>query len=207
MRTEKLLPLFALALAIALPGAAAAQDDRSRFFGFYVGGQGAYSYIDVDASATGVGSANEDMDGFGGGGYAGFGGTNGPVYGAIEVELGYDNADWTEGLGGGVTAEAETELTYGVSFLLGGVFEDRYLVYGRAGWQRTHAEASVTGFGSESEDFDGIRVGGGFQAFITDNISARAEYTYTWYEDAIDIPGVDFDIAQQLFRVGVAYHF
>ncbi len=29
----------------------------------------------------------------------------------------------------------------------------------------------------------------------------------TFDEDAIDIPGDDFDISQQLVRIGLAYHF
>ena len=29
----------------------------------------------------------------------------------------------------------------------------------------------------------------------------------TFYEDAIDIAGVDFDTSQQLVRLGLAYHF
>ena len=98
-------------------------------------------------------------------------------------------------------------MTYGVGFRVGGVFADKYLVYGRFGWARTNVEASVTGLGSDDEDFDGFRFGGGFEAIVWDNVSARAEYTYTIYEDPFDVSGVSLDINQHLFRVGVAYYF
>ncbi len=42
---------------------------------------------------------------------------------------------------------------------------------------------------------------------LSNNLSARAEYTYTIYEDALDIPGVDLDVDQHLVRIGVAYYF
>ena len=97
-------------------------------------------------------------------------------------------------------------MTFGLGARIGGVIDDRYLIYGRFGWVRTNAEASVTGFGSEDEDFDGFRFGGGAEA-IWGNFGYRAEYTYTIYDDPFDIPGVDVDTDQHLFRVGVAYYF
>ena len=80
------------------------------------------------------------------------------------------------------------------------------LSYSR-GYQRTNAELSVSGFGSEDEWFDGFRFGGGLEGFITDNFALRAEYTYTIYNDPTDITGVDLDVNQHLARVGGAYYF
>ena len=204
MTKKSLIFAAALVASISIAGVASAQ--TSPFEGFYVGGQVGYSNINVEVSVAGVGSADDNLDGFGGGGFIGFGGTNGQIYGAIEAELGYDGADWSA-TSGGLTADVEARLAFGLGARIGGVISDRYLIYGRAGWVRTNAELSITGIGSDDEDFDGFRFGGGVEAMLADNIGARAEYTYTIYDDPFDVSGVAFDINQHLFRIGVAYYF
>ncbi len=205
---QKRLPLLAgtLLIGLSMGGSAAAQ--TSPFEGYYIGAQGHYSYINVDVDISGVGSGDDNLDGFGGGGFIGWGGTdpNNSFYGSIEAEVGYDNADWSDSIGG-VTVEAEAQYTFGLGMRLGLVLADRYLLYGRAGWQRTQFEASAAGFGSEDEWFDGFRFGGGLEGFITDNFAVRTEYTYTIYNDPTDISGVDFDVNQHLVRVGGAFYF
>ena len=200
-----------------MAGAASAQN--SNFEGFYVGGQAGYSIINVDVSVTGVGSADDDMDGFGGGGFVGFGGTNGSIYGSIEAEVGYDGAQWDTSVSvpgvGSATLDLEAQLTYGVGFRVGGVVADNLLIYGRIGWVRTNVEAEATvsiiglatASASDDEDLDGFRIGGGVEGKLADNIGVRGEYTYTIYEDPSDVSGVSLDINQHLFRVGVAYYF
>ena len=98
-------------------------------------------------------------------------------------------------------------ITYGLSARVGGVIADKYLIYGRVGWVRTNFELSASDLGSDDEYFDGIRFGGGVETILWDNFSVRAEYTYTIYEDALDISGVDLDVDQHLVRIGVAYYF
>ncbi len=150
------------------------------------------------------------MDGFGGGGFTGFGVINGPYYVAVEGEVGYDGADWSE-TSGGLTLDAEAQLTYGASFHIGYVIADDLLLYGRLGYVRTNVEltGTLTGVGtaSEDEDLDGFRFGGGVEGMLADNIGVRGEYTYTIYDDPFDIPGLDVDANQHLLRVGIAYYF
>ena len=98
-------------------------------------------------------------------------------------------------------------MTYGASFHIGYVIADDLLLYGRLGYVRTNVEASLTGFGSDDEDFDGFRFGGGVEGMLADNIGVRGEYTYTIYDDPFDIPGLDVDANQHLLRVGIAYYF
>ncbi len=73
----------------------------------------------------------------------------------------------------------------------------------------SEATFTVPGVGSASvdEDFDGFRFGGGVEGMVWGNVSARAEYTYTIYDDPDVFPGVDVDANQPLFRIGVAYYF
>ena len=213
MTTKSVIFAAALVAGISIAGAASAQ--TSPFEGFYVGGQVGYSNINVDISVTGFNSIDETMDGFGGGGFVGFGGTNGSLYGSIEAEVGYDGAQWDISVSepgvGTATLDVEARLTYGVGFRVGGVIDDNLLIYGRFGWVRTNAEleVSVTGLGSASidDDFDGLRIGGGVEGMLADNIGIRGEYTYTMYEDVDIIPGVNLDPNQHLFRIGVAYYF
>ena len=146
------------------------------------------------------------MDGFGGGAFIGFGWVSNQVYGGLEAEVGYDGADWSGNILG-TPADLEAQLTYGLSGRVGGVIADKYLIYGRVGWVQTNFELSTSGFGSDNEYFNGIRFGGGVETMLSNNLSARAEYTYTIYEDALDIPGLDLDINQHLVRIGVAYYF
>jgi opacity protein-like surface antigen len=196
----------ALLIGLSMAGSAAAQ--TSRFDGYYIGAQGHYSYINVDVDVDGLGSDDDNLDGFGGSGFIGWGGTNpGNIfYGGLEAEFGYDNADWSTNIGG-TEIEVEAQLTAGISFRLGVVLAERYLLYGRAGYQGTQGELSVSGVGSEDEWFNGFRFGGGIEGFITDNFAIRADYTYTIYDDPTNISGVDLDVNQHLARVGAAFYF
>ena len=170
--------VFAIAFAASLSIAGVASAQESAFEGFYAGGQVGYSNINADVTITGVGSRDDNGDGFGGGGFVGFGGTNGKLYGAVEAEIGYDGADWN-GTVLGTPADVEARLTYGAGFRIGGVIDDTFLIYGRLGWIRTNAEASHIAIGTDDEDFDGFRFGGGVEAMLADNIGVRGEYTYT----------------------------
>ena len=204
MIKKSLLSAIVFVASISMAGTASAQN--SAFEGFYVGAQAGWSSVDGDVTITGLGSADDTGDGFGGGGYVGFGGTNGSLYGSVEAELGYDGAEW-DGTIAGVSTEIEAELTYGLGFRAGWVAKDNLLIYGRVGWVRTNTEFTATGIGSADEDIDGVRFGGGVEGKFGDNIGVRGEYTYTSYEDVDIVPGANFDADQHLFRVGVAYYF
>jgi len=120
--------VFAAAFAASLSMAGAASAQNSNFEGFYVGGQAGWSIVEADGSITGVGTFDDDGDGLGGGGFIGYGGTNGNLYGSIEAELGWDGADWS-GTVLGTPAEVETRLTGGVGFRVGAVVADNLLLY------------------------------------------------------------------------------
>lgn len=204
---------------LVLPSVASAQN--SKFEGFYLGGYLSYSDVRADVSLSGVGSVDESGDGFGGGALIGFGGTNwdGRLYGAIELDVGYDGAQYDEsatvaGLGT-ASLDVETQLTFGVSGRIGTVIADDFLLYGKIGYVRTNAEAelegNVVGIGpfsvSDDEWFDGFRFGAGLEGMVANNISIRAEYTYTIYDDPDIAPGLSIDPDQHLVRIGASYYF
>lgn len=212
--------IFAVAFVAGISMAGVASAQNSAFEGAYVGGQIGYSSITDEFKVAGVTVIDETADGFGGGGFVGFGGTNGILYGAVQAELGYDGAQWSISGSSGTTSatlDVDAELTYGVDFRIGGVVADKYLIYGRAGWVRTNFKLSgtvttstATGTASTDLDLDGLRLGGGVEWMPTDNIGVRGEYTYTIYGvDDFTTNGilVEEDITQHLFRIGVAYYF
>ncbi len=213
MIKKSLLSAVVFVASISMAATASAQE--SAFEGLYVGAQAGWSSIDGDVTVTGVGSVGDTGDGFGGGVFVGFGGVNGSLYGGIEAELGYDGAEWDASVSvpgiGSASAEIKAQLTYGLSFRAGWVAADNILIYGRVGWVRTNTEfsAGVVGLGSVSvdKDLDGLRIGGGVEGKLGNNIGVRGEYTYTAYGDVEFVPGLNFDAEQHLFRVGAAYYF
>ena len=214
MNTKSLIFAVTFVASLSIAGTASAQ--KSKFEGFYAGAQAGYTSTTEEISVLGITIIEETADGFGGGGFVGFGGTNGNLYGSIEVEVGYDGAEWS-GTILGVPADVEGQLTYGVGFRIGGVVGDDLLLYGRIGYIRTNFETTLTystvdtsGSLSIDTELDGFRFGGGVEAMLADNIGVRAEYTYTIYDvDDFTISGFKFedDVDQHLFRIGVAYYF
>ena len=63
---------------------------------------------------------------------------------------------------------------------VGGVINERGLIYGKVGY--TNARASVGGVGVT---FDGIRAGAGIEWLLGSNLSIRGEYRYSNYEDGL----------------------
>ena len=218
MTLKSLIVAVAFAASLSIVSVASAQE--SNFEGFYVGAQAGYSNITEEISVAGITVIDETADGFGGGGFIGFGGTNGSLYGSVEAEVGYDGADWgVSGSSGATSAtlDVEAQLTYGVGFRIGGIVADNLLLYGRLGWVRTNFETTLsvvdpgfTGSVSVENDLDGFRFGGGVEGMLADNIGVRAEYTYTIYDvDDVVVGGITIedDVDQHLFRIGVAYYF
>lgn len=63
---------------------------------------------------------------------------------------------------------------------VGAVVGSNLLLYGKVGY--TNARASVAGFGT---NFDGVRAGAGLEMLVGRNMSLRAEYRYSNYEDGL----------------------
>lgn len=84
---------------------------------------------------------------------------------------------------------------------------DRFVAYGTGGFAWTHAEADIVGTGSSSNLQGGWTIGGGLEAAITGNISAKAEYLYMDFsEEAYAGLGV-VEPELHTFKVGVNYKF
>ncbi|MFV3075109.1 outer membrane protein [Niveispirillum fermenti] len=173
---------------------------QSPFDGAYVG---AYTgYTDNNASAaSGAANAKFDSDGWLYGAYAGYGKTFDSFYLGGEIDLG--SADISgKGTVAGLPTSLSMNESYGISARAGYLISNDALLYGRVGWQRTNYEVSV-GSGATrikaDDTLDGLRLGGGLEYALTQNVLARVEYNYTDYDKT------RFDENQ--IRVGVAYRF
>ncbi|MCK8517080.1 porin family protein [Methylonatrum kenyense] len=178
----------ALALAAVLTTGSAhahnhVQTGTSSWDGPYVGVTLGYTDFTMEfRGRDDFGSVRSDFGGSGAnyGILAGWGFTHGQGYLAFEANFGSSAADSTMSVDGD-RIKIDQEESYGLSMLGGGFVADWLLLYGRLGWQRTNYEASVSGAGSDDEDFDGVRAGLGADMRYNDNLSLRIEYNRIYY--------------------------
>jgi outer membrane immunogenic protein len=157
--------IFAAALLAAASAAtpAFAQDAAPAFSGGHVEAIGGF-----DSISGGGDSENGVAFGIAGGYDFRSGNT---VFG-IELEAAEST---TEDAG----VEAGRDLYAGAR--IGAVVSPTVLIYAKAGY--TNARASVSGLGGVN--FDGVRAGAGVEFMLGGNLSMRAEYRYSNYEDGL----------------------
>ncbi|SON57038.1 Opacity protein antigens [Hartmannibacter diazotrophicus] len=143
--------------------------------GAYVGGEVGYGFGSYGVNGT-AGKQNFDKDGFVGGVYGGYNYMVTPdVLLGAEADLGFgSSATFTYG---GTPTKAESSVAGSIRGRVGYAF-DNVLVYGTTGVALGQGKASFNG-GSDENTHVGWVVGAGVEAALTDNIIARAEYTYT----------------------------
>jgi outer membrane immunogenic protein len=184
---------FAQAMAADFPNSYADQSYapgvEQTWSGFYVGGLVGYGFGEAGAI---------EPDGFLGGITAGinyqvdqflFGAETDIVAASISEEGATDfEMDWIGTVRGRI----------GFAF-------DRFVVFGTGGFAWTNAE--FDGVGNDSNFHGGWTVGGGVEAAITGNISAKAEYLYMDFTDELYAPGGVIGPDLHTFRLGVNYKF
>lgn len=175
------------------------------FEGIYFGGQLQYANLPVSSSGN-FGPNPGSLDGVGGGAFLGVELMLGDIYDAIEFEIGYDGSSDSYDLGGGQRAKAKGQMSLGVHYRAGYVYDEKLLFYGRLGWQMTKFK-DLTPHLSETKYLQGVRFGGGLEAMIDGPMSLRLEYSYTWYRDPIHKAGQDLDVGEHLLRIGIGFHF
>jgi opacity protein-like surface antigen len=110
------------------------------------------------------------------------------------VEAGYYwSSSKTELVASGVgSAEFSHPSFYNVRGRLGVIANPSTLIYGLVGYVHANAQAAVIddigGSYSEQEDFgrDGVEFGGGIEAWVSRNISLKAEYSHAIFSDTFD---------------------
>ncbi len=215
--------LLSTTAAVSLLSAPAFAADKSAFNGSYAGVQAGYVNNHIEDKFTGAGSSSaysykqdSGVSGFDGGLFAGYGKTINQFYLGAEAEGSLSNAD-SRYSDTTFSSKTENSGSYGASLRAGFFPKDDLLVYGRLGAVRgkfDYSERVTTGSTSAKKDewLDGLRTGLGAEASIAQNLTARADWAYTNYEDmTVRQPGGNgtskLSPNANTFRVGVAYHF
>lgn len=199
-------PAFAADLNEPIPAAPYAEPEVATAFdwtGAYVGAAVGYGFntLDVDNGRNG------DADGFNGALYAGYNYAVTPnVIVGAEADVGLAQGD--DFRSRSMDFDVDPIVTGSLRGRLGYAFGN-FMAYGTGGVALAHVSADVDGE-SESNTHVGWTAGGGVEAALTTNITARAEYLYTdtgseSYSNGTD--SADMDLSGHNIRVGLGYKF
>lgn len=183
--------------------------------GAYVGVQAGYAWMETDNRLNGV-APDTKPNGFTVGGYVGYNHQldNSPLVLGVEADLAYSDAKDSSPTGGfGAAGRIRNEIgwTGALRGRVGYAF-DRFLVYGAGGLAIADHEIKARGPISGSDDTVAVgwTIGGGVEAAITDNVSARVEYRYSDYgTDSFSVAGsrVKGDVTDNRVMMGLGYKF
>jgi outer membrane immunogenic protein len=174
--------------------------------GFYVGATAAYGWGEYGVTAGGT-TESIDVDGFTGGAYLGYNFAMTPnwIVGAeADVMMGGRDSFTV----GGVDVESRNPVLSTVRARVGYAF-DNFLVYGTGGLAVGFGEAEINGERDKNTHL-GWAAGGGVEAALTDNITARAEYLYIDTKRETYTAGgssASADLDASLIRFGLGYKF
>lgn len=167
--------------------------------GFYLGVLGGYGWGQAGTNIVG----DIDADGFDVGGYAGANWQWGNFVIGAEGDIAYPFRDGSSG-------PVSVEQGFNGSFRgRAGIALDRFLLYGTGGAAVTNLEVSGGGL-TDDKTLWGWTAGGGVEAEVIDNITARIEYRYTDYEDKTFTLGggpVSTDFTTHTLRGGIGLKF
>lgn len=185
--------------------------------GPYVGLQAGYAWGDADNRVNGR-SPGTSPDGVVAGAFAGYNHQfdNSPIVLGVEADINLSDLDARRRTAG-FTGVGDTRISNDSSFSgavrgrIGYAF-DRFLVYGAGGLAFADHEVKARGGASGSDDTIAVgwTVGGGVEAAITDNVTARVEYRYSDYgTDTFSVAGsrMKSDLTDNRVMLGVGYKF
>ncbi|MDK1372875.1 MULTISPECIES: porin family protein [unclassified Sinorhizobium] len=172
--------------------------------GGYVGLQGGGGWLNSDLSVPGA-SASEDFNGGLLGAFAGYNYQHGDWVLGIEGDVTYNWNDKTINAFGANT-KVGTDVSGSVRGRVGYTLNEKALLYATGGWAVTRGFVDVPGAPKEKETFNGWTIGAGVDYGFTSNVFGRAEYRYNDFGDE-DIDGVNVDLDQHQFTVGVGVKF
>ncbi|TBN48752.1 porin family protein [Hansschlegelia quercus] len=179
--------------------------------GPYVGLQAGYDWFDAKNRANGFSPATKP-DGFTVGAYLGYNHQldNSPLVIGIEADANYSDADahrGTAAFGGGRISNS-FDFTGAVRGRVGYAF-NRFLVYGAGGV--AFADPQIKAGGSSDDTIAvGWTIGGGVEAALSDNVTARVEYRYSDFgTDSFSVAGsrVKSDVNDNRVLLGLGYKF
>lgn len=200
---------------------------RQTLPGFYVGGRLGYGQINTAQDAThrepgSTNAFNADFADHGAtwGVFAGWGTLINRIYLGVELEAELAQNDWQHLRDPtGRDYSVEKEDSYGAALRLGYVLRNGTLLYGKAGVvETTFNTRYVKGNNSAAwidRDYrqSGDRYGLGAEMTLSKNLFARAEYSYTQYDDYsfttihAQPDDVRWDNSESLFNIALGWRF
>jgi outer membrane immunogenic protein len=198
----KNVPLIMIAALLIMPAAAQAQDgDENRLQGPHIGIE---AMRDSNKASQPASTREASRKGYGGRAHIGYDAVLGNVI-LAGVEIG-------AGIGGRTIDQAslvtpgrykvDPGLSYDATARLGISPVNGLALYGRAGYRWLKTEQSVTGQTTgnftRKETEKGLTYGGGIEFAATENISFRAEYNRTKFND---------DLRQSKISLGASFRF
>ena len=116
---------------------------------------------------------------------------------------------------GSFSSKFETNNSYGLALLPGLRLNDTSLGYLRFGYNWANLKGSdsittpagVTTSTSKSNTSGGFNFGLGLETLIVTNWSVRTEFSHTWYDNFSSRFGTKYSPSDNLFMLGLLYHF
>lgn len=182
----------------------------STFAGWYFGATLGYSNADIDLDAP-TGVFNFDADGLVGGGLGGYNWQYQQWVLGVEGELLGANLEGEQDFGP-ATAAPQFDYLASLRARVGYVLTPQVMLFGTLGGAFAGADLPVFGPGGAGNDetFFGYQVGGGAEVALSQNWTARFDYTFTDLDsEAIDYPGgtLDYDPDLHTVKGSLLYRF
>lgn len=179
--------------------------------GFYYGINAGYAWGTSSHVGGGANSGDFDADGWLLGGTIGANWQNGPWVFGVEGDLAWANADGRGGSAAACGIACSTELNwFGTARVRAGYAVDTYLFYVTGGAAFADVDASQPG-GGGGDTRIGWTVGGGVEAAISPNWTAKLEYLYADLGDkntySVGATPFNVDYRSHIVRVGLNYKF
>ncbi len=167
-------------------------------------------YIGVGVTHDNVASGG-DVEGLGINGIGGtvFAGYDLPLsentFAGVEANFDLASAKYENNVG-----SLEADHVFGVTARLGINLNEGVALYGRAGYQRGRA-SEVIGNEKFSQSRDGLRLGAGIEASVSESIAVRAEYNRTHFyptaDDKVNFGSDNVGLNNNQFQLAVVYGF
>ncbi len=193
------------------PGYYAPPPVRSNLFeGWWLGGTLGANFQDVDITGT---KGSIGGSGLLGGVTGGYNWQNGPIVIGFEGDVLAQDVSGSHTFDNGAyTARASQGTTGDIRLRAGVTVMPQLLIFGTLGMAIADGHYKVVGFGGNSNDATmlGWSIGGGAEAMLGQNWSARFDYQYTDFDsETVSYSGgkQHFDPTNNTFRGSLIYHF
>jgi outer membrane immunogenic protein len=181
--------------------------------GFYIGLNAGYGFGDSTWNAPGFTSGSFSVDGAMAGGTLGWNYQIGQLVLGVEGDYDWQNVRGSSTPCAGFAFSCDTASNwYGTFRGRVGYALDRIMIYGTAGGAVTDVKVSASALPWTSNTELGWAAGGGIEGAVTDNLTAKVEYLFTYYGSTNCTVGscggtATVKYSESMVRAGLNYKF